>query len=62
MPYILRDLDDYWSLTDIKPVDNMTYNYAAIAVRKNKLPVVLKISCDNQLILSEFKALKYFEG
>lgn len=62
LPSIIERLSDYWSLTNIKPVDNMSYNYVALATQKDNIPVVLKISCDEQLIANEYKALKHFDG
>lgn len=40
----------------------MTWNYVALALQKNKHPVVLKISCDKQVIQDEYKALHHFDG
>ena len=59
---ILEFLSVHWALTDIKPVNNMSYNYVALAVQANKKPVVIKISCDEQLIADEYKALQHFDG
>lgn len=62
LPSIINALSIYWSLTDIKPVNNMNYNYVALALQNNKIPVVLKISCDEALILNEYNALQHFNG
>lgn len=62
LPEIIRLLSECWSLTDIKPVKNMSYNYVALTNQQNKRPVVLKISCDKNLIADEYKALKHFNG
>lgn len=62
LPSIIESLTNYWSLTQIKPINRMNYNYVALALQNNKIPVVLKISCDAQLILDEYKALKHFDG
>ena len=59
---IIEPLSNHWSLTDIKPVNNMSYNYVALATQNNSTPVVLKICCDEQLIANEYKALKHFDG
>ena len=62
LPNIIAQLSQYWSLKDITPVDNMSYNYVAKARQKDDTQVVLKISCDNQLIEDEYRALKHFNG
>jgi streptomycin 6-kinase len=59
---IIKSLAQHWKLDNIKPVNNMSYNYVALAMQATKTPVVLKISCDAQLILDEYKALKHFDG
>ncbi|MCH9644113.1 MAG: aminoglycoside phosphotransferase family protein [Gammaproteobacteria bacterium] len=61
LPDIIDQLNAYWSLTHVQPVANMNYNYIAKALQNNT-PVVLKISCDNQSIKDEYKALKHFDG
>ncbi len=62
LPSCVKRLADHWSLTDIMPVSNMSYNYVALAVQNKQKPVVLKISCDKNLIEEETNALKHFDG
>lgn len=62
LPSIIASLSTYWALSDVKPVRNMSYNYVARAIQKGSKPVVLKISCDKQLIENEHIALNYFDG
>lgn len=62
LPSLIEFLSTHWSLTDIKPVTNLSYNYVAKATQNNNTPVVLKISCDEQLIADEYKALQHFDG
>ena len=62
LPSIIEILAEHWSLTDIKPVSNMTWNYVALTVKENNLNTVLKISCDKQLILDKYNTLKHFDG
>ena len=62
LPEIITRLSKHWDLDAIKPVDNMSYNYVAKAAQKASKPVVLKISCDGQLIEDEYHALKHFNG
>ncbi len=62
LPITVEKLSQQWSLKHIKPVDNMSWNYVALALQRNNLPVVLKISCDKQSIQDEYKALRHFDG
>ena len=62
LPRIVDELAAYWELSDIAPVDNMTFNYVAKATMSANQPVILKISCDEKSIANEFQALKYFNG
>lgn len=62
LPAIIARLVQHWSLYDIKPVDNMSYNYVAKATQKVGKSVVLKIGCDTQLIEDEYNLLKHFNG
>ncbi len=57
LPLMCAELAHYWNLCKISPVSNMTFNYVAKAISKNKEPVVLKISYDNLSILDEQRAL-----
>lgn len=61
LPLIINKLSAYWSLTNIIPVNNMNWNYVAYAIQNNQ-NVVLKISCDQSIIESEYHALKHFNG
>lgn len=61
LPNIVAELASHWQLISILPVANMTYNYVAKAVYQDQ-PVVLKISCDETSIMTEKKALNYFDG
>lgn len=62
LPDIVNALAEYWQLSQITPVDNMTYNYVAKAVTHNQQPVILKISCDKISGDHEKEALLYFSG
>lgn len=58
----VENLAQHWQLTDIRPVANMSWNFVALAIQKNNQPVVLKISCDAQLIQDEHRTLQHFNG
>jgi streptomycin 6-kinase len=54
-------LQKRWLLTEIHPVNNMSWNYVALC-RQNGNPGVLKIGCDAKAIKDEFNALQHFAG
>lgn len=62
LPQIIAALSSYWRLSEIQPVNNMSYNYVAIAKQDNKSPYILKISCDEKLITQEAQCLQHFQG
>lgn len=62
LPKIIHQLTIHWSLSQIKPVTNLSYNFVAFALQNLVDPVVIKISCDSQLIESERDALIHFKG
>lgn len=62
LPNIIEKLAQQWSLTQIHPVKQLNWNYVALALLDNNKPVVLKISCDQQLIRDEYNALTHFAG
>lgn len=62
LPRIITELSAHWQLSNITPVDNLSYNYVATAKQNNGTPIVLKFSCDKTLIESEYRALKQFNG
>lgn len=62
LPNILHYLSQMWGVTDIKPVSNMTWNYVAKAIKDKDIPVVIKISCQNDTSKAEAQALTYLKG
>ncbi len=58
----IAKLSAHWQLSDITPVENMSYNYVALAKQHHNTPVVIKFSCDKTLIEDEYRALKHFNG
>jgi streptomycin 6-kinase len=60
LPAILKALTNNWSLSEITPVSNMTFNYVAKAILNAKEPVILKIGYDEQSIINEKQALASF--
>ncbi|MBA2654078.1 MAG: phosphotransferase [Gammaproteobacteria bacterium] len=62
LPEIIKILSIKWQLNYISPVGNMTYNYVAKAISQTDTPLILKISCDPEIIAPEKEALMYFYG
>lgn len=62
LPLMVDQLRDYWKLTQIVPVDNMTFHFVAKAMTETQQPVVLKVGLDSKVILSEKQALDFFDG
>ena len=60
LPEITNTLGSKWQLGNIKPVENMSWNYVAKAKSATHGSVVLKVSCDEKFIHDEMKALKHF--
>lgn len=61
LPTVVKALSDQWELKNITPVENMSYNYVAKAIRYGQ-PVVFKIGFYKKAILDERQALFYFNG
>ena len=60
LPSIIQELCNYWDLSNLQPIPNMTFNYVTKAIYKN-IPVVLKISIDKKTVTNEeLKTLKHF--
>jgi len=51
-----------WSLSDIRPITNLSYNYLVFATRSDQKQVVLKIGVPHQELESEILALQAFDG
>lgn len=62
LPLMIEKLSKLWCLTDIAPVNNMSWNYVATGLMHNKESIVLKISSDKQLIFDEFQTLQHWNG
>lgn len=62
LPATIKALSNEWSLQNIIPVENMSYNYVAKGMRFDDQPIVLKIGFDSKAIKNEKHALDYFAG
>ncbi len=61
LPNLILDLTQKYQLSDLQPVDNMTYNYVA-AGYQNKQPIILKLGLNHKALAHEANALKAFTG
>lgn len=75
LPDLIAEASSRWGLTDVEPVDNLSYNFVAFANRpstadsdirrENPAPtqnLVLKIGVRNDELMSEMAALRLFDG
>ena len=60
LPSTIQLLADYWKLTNIVPVNNMSYHYVALATCNNSRAVVVKIGFETKVTAAEKRALTYF--
>ena len=70
-PDLVAEASRRWDLTDITPVQNLSYNFVAVATKSPsplvRLPqadgnTVLKLGVPNNELHSEIAALRYFDG
>ena len=62
LPQIINALAEHWGLSELWPYSNLSYNYVVRAMNKENIPVVVKISYEQQLMEDESKALQHFAG
>lgn len=61
LPRKIEQLQHSWGLSGLKPFPNLSYSYV-LAGLQGKVPVILKLSPDANLIDKEAMALNAFEG
>ncbi|WP_341788904.1 MULTISPECIES: hypothetical protein [unclassified Rickettsia] len=61
MPKIVTELAIDWNLTELKSINNLSFNYV-LSGYQNNTPIILKISFDNTELLKEAEALKAFRN
>ncbi len=61
LPHIINDLATQWHLSDLKPVENLSYNYVLSGFQSEN-PIILKLSLDTKGLIIETSALKAFKG
>lgn len=62
LPSLQDQLTQKWSLTNLEPVTDLSYNYLAYAEDYQGTPVVLKIGVPNPELRSEIQALRILNG
>src|SRR5687768_8253660 len=72
LPALIEEAASRWSLTNVQPVDNLSYNFVAFATRASTTPptiggsaqreVVVKIGVPRDELTSEIAALRLFNG
>lgn len=61
LPHEVKKISELWGLRDLKPFDNLTFNYVLSGFKEDQ-PIVLKLSLDFQALNREVKALALFKG
>jgi len=61
LPDLIDEASRLWSLTNVQPVPNLSYNFVAFVTRGEE-DVVLKIGVPNRELTSEMSALHFFDG
>lgn len=61
LPNIVRDLANKYNLSELKPVENLSYNYVMLGLQGDN-PIVLKVGPDIKYLEREADALKAYQG
>lgn len=61
LPDVMQEFALEWNLTNLKPCENLSYNYVASGTQNNQ-PIILKLGIDLQAIENEANALLAFAG
>ncbi len=62
IPTLQADLVARWSLRDIQPLHDLSYNYLVYGITSENLPVVLKMGVPHPALNAEIQSLKEFDG
>lgn len=60
LPHIVNDIAVHWHLSDLKPVNNLSYNYVLSGFQET-CPIMLKLGLDFEGLNTEASALKIFK-
>ena len=61
VPLFVKNLAHQWGLSDLKPVENLTYNYVLSGLRGTQA-IILKIGLDHKELEKEIQTLEFFKG
>ena len=61
IPVFVQNLAHQWELSNLKPVENLTYNYVLSGMRGTQ-PIILKIGLDHKELEKEVQTLEFFKG
>lgn len=61
LPKVVEEISREWNLSDLKPIDNLSFNYVLSGYQNNK-PIILKLSFAAKDLTNEVEALKAFAG
>lgn len=59
LPHLIHKIAKEWELIDLKPVENLSFNYVLFGFQHKK-PIVLKLGLDKEALAQETAALKIF--
>ncbi len=62
IPTLQADLVERWSLRDIQPLPDLSYNYLVFGITSENLPVVLKMGVPHAALNAEIQSLREFDG
>jgi streptomycin 6-kinase len=62
LPRLQADLIERWSLKDIQPLHDLSYNYLVFGITSDNIRVVLKMGVPHPELDAEIKALIAFDG
>lgn len=62
LSYMVSDLALRWHLLDLRPVDNLSYNYVLSGFQQEIRPIILKLGLDIRGLHTEGLALKAFKN
>jgi streptomycin 6-kinase len=62
LPALIAACEQRWSIRVLPPFPNLSYNYAAPAIRADGSGAVLKLGVPNPELMSEIEALRLYDG
>ena len=61
LPKLIQELKDLWGLSDLRPLENLSFHYV-LAGFQGKRPIVLKVGFDHKSLAQEIRALEAYQG